>query len=64
MGAGLVSLVATAFLAGSTANLPNDVAAARAAGTPVALTGTLAAAHVALALALLHNAVPTLRGRT
>jgi hypothetical protein len=63
-GAGAVSLVATAFLAGSTANLPNDVAAARSAGTPLALTAALAAIHIALAIALLFNAVPRLRGRT
>jgi hypothetical protein len=64
VGAGAVSLVATAFLAGSTANLPNDFAAARAAGTPVALTAALAAVHAALAAALLFNAVPRLRGNT
>ncbi len=63
IAAGAVSLVATAFLAGSTANLPNDFAAARAAGTPVALTAALAAVHATLAIALLFNAVPRLRGR-
>ena len=62
-GAGVVSLVALAFLAGSTANLPNDVAAARAAGTPVALTVGLAAAHATLALALLANALPRATNR-
>jgi hypothetical protein len=61
VGAGLVSLVATAFLAGSTANLPNDFAAARSAGTPPALTAGSAAVHVGLSLALLYNAVPRLR---
>lgn len=61
LGAGLVSLVATAFLAGSTANLPNDFAAARAAGTPRVLTGLLALVHLGLSLALLSNAVPRLR---
>ncbi|HYH91610.1 MAG TPA: hypothetical protein VD763_00500 [Candidatus Saccharimonadales bacterium] len=64
VGSGFVSLVAAAFLAGSTANLPNDVAAAESAGTPVALTGGLAAAHLALGLTLLYNAVPTVLGRT
>ena len=60
-GAGLVSLVAVAFLAGSTANLPNDFAAAKAAGTPVALTGALAAVHLALSVGLLYNALPRLK---
>jgi hypothetical protein len=64
VAAGAVSLVATAFLAGSTANLPNDFAAARAAGTPLALTASLAAVHIALSLALLFNALPRLAGRT
>ena len=63
VGAGLVSLVGVAFLAGSTANLPNDFAAAESAGTPVALTGALAAIHLGLAGALLFNAVPRLLGR-
>jgi hypothetical protein len=61
VGAGAVSIVATAFLAGSTANLPNDIAAARAAGTPVALTAAMAAVHAALAVTLLLNALPRLR---
>ena len=63
-GAGVVSLVAVAFLGGSTANLPNDFAAARSAGTPVALTAGLAAVHLALSLALLYNAVPRVAGRS
>jgi hypothetical protein len=63
VGAGVVSLVGVAFLAGSTANLPNDVAAARSAGTPVGLTVGLAAAHLALSIALLANALPRLLGR-
>ena len=63
IGAGVASFVATAFLAGSTANLPNDFAAARAAGTPVMLTAGLAAVHLALSTALLYHALPTvLRG--
>ena len=61
IGAGVVSLVGTAFLAGSTLNLPNDFAAARAAGTPLALTWALAVVHAGLALALLFNALPRLR---
>ena len=56
VGAGVVSLVATAFLAGSTANLPNDFKAADAAGTPRRLTAALAAIHLVFALALLANA--------
>ena len=65
IGAGFVSLVATAFLAGSTLNLPNDFAAAESAGTPIALTAGLAATHFALSVALLYNAVPRmLRGST
>lgn len=62
-GAALVTLVGTAFLGGSTANLPNDFAAARAAGTPRALTAGLAAAHLALSVGLLYNALPRLLGR-
>ena len=61
IGAAAVSLVGTAFLAGSTLNLPNDFAAARAAGTPLALTAGLAAVHAALGATLLFNAVPRLR---
>jgi hypothetical protein len=63
VGAGIVSLVGVAFLAGSTANLPNDFAAAESAGTPLGLTAGLAAIHLALSIALLVNAVPRLRGR-
>ena len=60
IGAGATSLVAAAFLAGSTANLPTDLAAARAAGTPRALTVFLATVHAALSVALLYHALPTL----
>lgn len=63
VGAGAVSLVALAFMGGSTANLPNDFAAARAAGTPLALTAALGAIHLALSVALLFNALPRLRDR-
>lgn len=59
-GAGIVSAVGAAFLAGSTANLPNDLAAARAAGTPTRLTAFLAAVHLALAVTLLAHALPRL----
>jgi hypothetical protein len=58
VGAAVAASVGAAFLAGSTANLPNDLAAARAAGSPTRLTTALAAAHVALALALLAHALP------
>ena len=64
VGAGVATLVGVAFLAGSTANLPNDFAAADAAGTPLALTAGLAAIHLTLSVALLYNAVPRLLGRT
>ena len=63
LAAGLVSLIAAAFLAGSTANLPNDFKAADAAGTPRRLTAGLAGVHMILAAALLYPAVPRLRGR-
>ena len=63
VGAGLVSLVAAAFFAGSTANLPTDLAAAKSSDSPRALTVGLAAMHLALSIALLYNAVPRLRGR-
>jgi hypothetical protein len=63
IGAGVASLVGLAFLGGSTANLPNDFAAAEAAGSPLALTALLAVVHIALSLTLLYNAVPTLIGR-
>ena len=63
VGAGIVSVVSVAFLAGSTANLPNDFAAAESAGTPLALTAGLAVIHIILSIALLVSAVPGLRGR-
>ena len=63
VGAGVVTLVAVAFLAGSTLNLPNDLAAAKSARTPAALTVGLAAIHAALSLALLYNALPRLSSR-
>ena len=64
VGAGVATLVGVAFMAGSTANLPNDFAAADAAGTPRALTAGLAAIHFTLSVALLFNAAPHLLGRT
>ena len=64
IGAGFVSLVSMAFLAGSTLNLPNDFAAAEAAGTPIVLSAGLAIVHIALSLALLANAMPRLVRRS
>ena len=63
IGVGLASLVGVAFLAGSTFNLPNDFAAADAAGSPLVLSAGLAVIHVVLSITLLHNALPTLFGR-
>jgi hypothetical protein len=63
VGAGVVTAVGAAFLAGSTANLPNDFTAARSAGSPLALTAGLALVHLGLSLALLANAVPRLLDR-
>ncbi|HEY6608428.1 MAG TPA: hypothetical protein VI277_04450 [Candidatus Limnocylindria bacterium] len=62
LGAAVSALVGVAFLAGSTANLPNDFAAAESADTPLGLTAGLAAVHLGLALALLYNAVPAAMG--
>jgi hypothetical protein len=61
LGAGLAAAVGSAFIAGSTANLPTDLAAARAAGTPRALTVVLAAIHLALGLALVGHGLPRAR---
>jgi hypothetical protein len=63
-GAAVASAVGAAFLAGSTANLPNDVRAAKAAGSPRALTVGLAGVHIALAGALLFHALPRVAART
>lgn len=62
VGAAVVSLVALAFLAGSTLNLPNDLTAAEAARSPVILSIALAIVHVAFALALLAHAAPAIVG--
>ena len=63
-GAAVASAVGTAFLAGSTANLPNDFRAAKAAGSPRSLTAGLAAVHLALAVGLLYHALPRALRRT
>ena len=60
VGLALCSLVGTAFLAGSTLNLPNDLAAGSAAAVPAPLIVTLAGIHIALAIALLWHALPAL----
>jgi hypothetical protein len=57
-----VSIVSAMFLGGSTANLPNDLVAAGAAGSPIALTVGLAGVHIALSIALLANALPRALG--
>jgi hypothetical protein len=64
VGAGVASAVGAAFVAGSTANLPNDFRAAKAAGSPRALTAALAAIHLGLGLALLFHALPRALGRS
>jgi hypothetical protein len=63
VGVAVCALVGAAFLGGSTLNLPNDLAAAAAAGTPVPLTIALAIVHSVLAIALLWHAVPALLAR-
>jgi hypothetical protein len=64
IGAGVASLVGGAFLAGSTLNVPVDLSAARAAGSPVRLTLGLAAVHAALGVTLLAHGLPrAVRGR-
>jgi hypothetical protein len=60
-GAATAAAVGAAFLAGSTANLPNDLAAARAAGSPRPLTLFLAAIHAALGATLVATAVAAFR---
>lgn len=62
-GAILVSVVSVMFLGGSTANLPNDLTAAQAAGSPLALTVGLAVVHIALSVSLLANSLPRALGR-
>lgn len=58
--AGLVGL---AFTAGSTFNLPNDIAAARDAGSPVGLTVGFAAFHWIFGPALAATSLLALRNR-
>ncbi len=63
VGSGVVAIVALAFAAGSTFNLPTDLRAAEAAGTPLVLTAMMGVIHVALALSLLYHALPAVLGR-
>ena len=59
----VAGLVGLAFTAGSTLNLRNDVAAARDAGSPVALTVGFAAFHWVFGPALVVSASRALRRR-
>ena len=59
----VVGLVGAAFTAGSTLNLPNDVAAARDAGSPVGLTVGFAAFHWIFGPALAGSSLLALRQR-
>jgi hypothetical protein len=66
VGAGalvVTGLVGLAFTAGSTLNLPNDVAAARDAGSPVGLTVGFAVFHWFLGPALAVSSFLALRRR-
>ena len=62
-GAAVCGLVGLAFTAGSTLNLPNDVAAARDAGSPVGLTVGFAVFHWVFGPALVASAFFSLRRR-
>jgi hypothetical protein len=59
----LAGLVGLAFTAGSTFNLPNDMAAARDAGSPVSWTFAFAVFHWFFGPALAVSAFLGLRGR-
>jgi hypothetical protein len=59
----VAGLVGLAFTAGSTLNLPNDIAAARDAGSPVELTVGFAAFHWLLGPALSGSSLLALRSR-
>lgn len=63
IGAAVASAIGGAFLAGSTANLPTDFAAARAAGSPRWLTAGLAGIHLTFGLALIRHAGARALGR-
>jgi hypothetical protein len=59
----LMGLVGLAFVAGSTLNFPNDLEAARAAGSPQWASWLLAAIHLPLGLALASQSFLALRAR-
>ena len=56
VGKALVLSVGFAFLAGSTFNLPNDLRAAEAVGSPPTLTFALGVLHLVLGLTLIFQA--------
>jgi hypothetical protein len=58
-----MGLVGLAFLGGSTINLPNDLDAARAAGSPVWASYLLASIHLPLGVALASQSFLALRQR-
>lgn len=59
----ITGLVGAAFTAGSTLNLPNDIAAARDAGSPVPLTVGFAVFHWFFGPALVVSSALALRSR-
>ena len=63
IGTAFAGLVGLAFLGGSTFNLPNDLEAARAAGSPLLASWVLAVIHFVLGLALVAIAVLAFRAR-
>jgi tetrahydromethanopterin S-methyltransferase subunit D len=62
-GTGVVGLVGLAFMAGSTLNLPNDLDAARAAGSPVGVTIGMAVVHWLVGLGLAGAGMLAIRSR-
>lgn len=62
-GSGVVGVVGLAFLAGTTLNLPNDLDAARAAGSPVGVTIGIAVVHWLVGLGLARAGVLAMKGR-
>lgn len=62
IGSAVAGLVGTAFLLGTTINLPNDFEAARAANAPIAATMAIAAVHALLGIALVSQMIVRFRG--
>lgn len=60
-GISVVGLVGLAFLAGTTLNLPNDLDAARTAGSPVGATIGIAVVHWPVGLALVRASMLAMR---